>query len=311
MYKRQDRAPQEANSYQAIRIIEPFQLDLGQDKLDQTGGLGTLGFSRPIGTVRPVGITFKTFLQGLEGTSYTTVNKPPAGDLLRACGLLETFVTSNAAGVPEYSYAPAGRVQSQASQNIIAHIDGYDHRILGAMGNVNMLFVAATPVVAEWNFRGLLSTEATTVRGQPVGLPSATPQRWVGSGSVFVQSLNAVIENLSFNTGNRVYEQKASIALSGSGIFRVLITERAPGGSYDPEATGVTSFDFINAWRSSSGAVLFAQAGVAQGNRLTLVCSQAINNALTRQDKEGLAVFGIDWQAYERLGDDQFVIKFS
>lgn len=306
-----DRAPQETNSYQAIRLIEPFNIDLGQEVIEQTGGLNTLGFSRPYATVRPVGLTFRTFVQGLDSGSYTTNRKPPIGDLLRACGMLEVFTSSTAAGIPEYRYTPAGRVQSQTSQTMIPHIDGYEHRIVGAMGNVNFVYVGASPVIAEFNFRGILSTEASTARGNPTGLPTGAPPRWVGSGSVYIQSLSAVIENMNFNTGNRIFEQRASQALSGSGIAKILITERAPSGSFDPEATNASSFDFINEWRSTSGAVLRAQVGITQGNRFTLINSQAISKTLARQDKDGLAVFGVDYQAYERSGDDEYALIFD
>ena len=305
-----DRAPQETNSYQAIRTIEPFVLDLSQEVLEQTGGLNTLGFSRPFGTVRPVGISYKTFVQGTGGVSYSATVKPPAGDLIRSCGYLETFVSSNAQGRPMYSYKPLSRVQSQCSMTFVANVDGYEHRIIGAMGNVNFVGVAATPFVAEWNFRGQLSTEASTTRGTPVGLPTATPARWVGSGSVFVQSLAAVIENLNANTGNRIFEQRASNALSGSGIIKCLITERQPGGSVDPEATNAGSFDWVNVWRSSSGAQLYAQAGVAQGECFAIVSSQAVFKTLARQDKTGLATFGIGWNGYEVAGDDDIEFRF-
>lgn len=307
----QDALPQETTSGQAIRIIEPFQLDLGQEVLEQTGGLNTLGFSRPFGTVRPVGITFKTFLQGTTSVAtYSATIKPPCADLFRACGMLETFATSNSVGRPQYSYRPLSRVQSQASVTLVANVDGYEHRLIGCMGNVNIVGVAATPFVAEWNFRGQLSTEASTTRGTPVGLPTATPARWVGSGSVFVQSLAAVIENLNANTGNRIFEQRASNAQSGSGIIKCLITERQPGGSVDPEATNASSFDWVNVWRSSSGAQLYAQAGVAQGECFAIVSSQAVFKTLARQDKTGLAVFGIGWTGYEVSGDDDIEFRY-
>src|ERR1051325_3069862 len=306
-----ERLPQETNSGQAIRTIEPFQLDLGQEVLEQTGGLNTLGFSRPFGTVRPAGISFKTVIQGTTSTaSYSTAIKPPCADLFRACGMLETFVTSNAVGRPQWSYKPLSRVQSQCSVTLVANVDGYEHRLIGCMGNVNIVGVAATPFVAEWNFRGQLSTEASTTRGTPVGLPTVTPARWVGSGSVFVQSLAAVIENLNMNTGNTIFEQRASNAQSGSGIIKCLITERAPGGSVDPEATNASSYDWVNVWRSSSGALLYAQAGVAQGECFAIVSSQAVFKTLARQDKTGLATFGVGYNAYETLGDDDAELRF-
>lgn len=303
-----NRNPTEGNSGEAIRLLEPFQLDLTQENVEQIGGLGTLGFSRPIATARPAGITFRTFLQGVP-TSYSTALKPPLSALYRACGLLETFISSNAAGDPEYQYAPAGRVQSLCSVSLIANVDGHDTRMVGAMGNVNFIMVGASPVIAEFTMRGLLETEVATVRGTPTGLPTTTPPRWVGSGSVLVASLATNIENMNFNTNNRVFEQRASLALSGSGLVRILITERTPGGSFDPEVSNPTSLDWVHIWRSSSGSTIQANVGVDRGNRFSLVMSNAIPKTLAWQDKEGLAVFGSEYQAYESAGNDEYVIR--
>lgn len=305
-----NRNPIESNSGQAIRLLEPFNLDLGQDNIEQIGGLGTLGFSRPIATARPAGVTFRTFIQGVP-TSYSTALKPPAGELLRACGLLETFVSSNANGDPQYEYAPAGRVQSQCSVSMIANIDGQDTRFVGAMGNVNAILVGASPGIFEFTMRGILETEVATTRGTPVGLPSTTPPRWVGSGSIYVGSLQAVIENMNFNTNNKIFEQRASLALSGSGLVKILITERTPGGSFDPEVSNPTSLNWLGIWRSTSGAAITVNLGVDRGNRFTMVMSQAIPKSVAWQDKEGLAVFGIDYQAYESAGNDDYKLIFS
>lgn len=305
-----NRNPTGDNSYQTIRLIEPAQLDLGQENVEQIGGLGTLGFSRPIATARPAGVTWRTFFQGAP-TSYTTALKPPIGDVLRCCGMIETFISSNAAGDPEYQYAPAGRVQSQCGASIILNIDGQDTRMVGAMGNANFIMVGASPVIAEFTFRGLLETEVATVRGTPTGLPTTTPPRWVGSGSVLVDSLPANIENMNFNTNNRLFEQRASLALSGSGLVRVMITERTPGGSFDPEASNPSSLDWIHIWRSSSGAVVQANVGVERGNRLSLVMSSAIPKTLSWGDKEGLAIFATEYQAYEAgNGNNEFLLRF-
>lgn len=304
-----NRNPTGDNSYQTIRLLEPFQLDLTQEHVEQTGGLGTLGFSRPIATARPAGVTFRTFLQGVP-TSYSTALKPPVGDLLRACGMVESFISSNAAGDPEYQYAPAGRVQSLCSQSIIAHVDGRDTRMTGGMGNANLILVGASPGIFEFAFRGILETEVSTVRDNPTGLPTTTPPRWVGSGSIFVGSLQAVIENLNFNTNNRILEQRASVALSGSGLVRIILTERTPGGSFDPEVTDATSLDLLGTWRSTSGAAITVNIGTERGNRFTLVMSSAIPKTVQWADKEGLAIFQTEYQAYEVGGNDDYLLRF-
>ena len=300
-----DAAPQHTSSYQAIRMIDPFALDLGTEMVEVQAGALTRGMSRPIATVRPAGITFRTFVQGTAAVSYTASVKPPIGDLLRACGLQETF----AAAV--YTYAPATDVGSDRSVTIVAHQDGYEHRILGCQGNVNFIFKAGEPVVAEFNFRGMLSTEANTTRAAPTGLPSVVPPRWVGSGSVFVESLSADIENANFNTNNTVLEARASRANSATGISKVVITERAPGGSLDPEATEPGTFNFFPIWRSTSGFALRLQTGIDLFNRMSIISSRTVLKTVGWGDKSGMSIFNVDFQAYENSGDDEYQITFS
>ena len=303
-----DAAPQ-ATSYQAIRMIEPFKLDLSTEMLEQEAGLLTRGRSRPISTVRPIGVTFRTYVQGLDAKSYTATDKPPIGDLLRCCGLQETFASSNAAGQPEYRYDQATDVGSDFGLTIVAHQDGFEHRFVGARGNVNFIWQAAAPVIADFNFRGQLTTEASTTRTAPTGMPTVIPPRWIGSGTIFIGSLAANVENLNFNTNNTLFEQKASRASSASGIIAVWITQRSPGGSFDPEANSAS--DFFGAWRSTSGGVLRLQAGLTQSNRFTLVASQVIYKQVSWGDKEGMGIFSTDFEAYERNSDDSFRITFD
>ena len=89
-----DAAPQHTNSYQAMRMIDPFALDLGTEVVEVRAGALTRGMSRPIATVRPAGITFRTYVQGIDGTSYTATIKPPIGDALRACGMFAFGATA-------------------------------------------------------------------------------------------------------------------------------------------------------------------------------------------------------------------------
>lgn len=306
-----DAAPQHTSSYQAIRLTEPFALDLTQETVDVTGGNLSRGVGRPIGTVRPTGVTFKTYVHGLDSGSYTANRKPPIGDLLRSCGMWETFIASDANARPAYQYEFASDVGSDLSVTIVAHVDGYEHRFVGCRGNVNLVYGAAKPVVAEFSLRGQLTTEAATNRTGTVALPTQIPPRWVGSGTFFVESLASNVENLNFNTNNTVFEERASNASSGSGIIQVLLTQRQPGGSFDPEMSPPTSYDFFGIWRSTSGSVLRAQTGAGQGNRFTLTASQAVYRNGGWGDKSGMAIFNAEFQAAERNGQDEARLYFD
>ena len=309
-----DAVPQASNSYEAIRLIDPFVLDLGQDMVEVSGGNLSRGRSRPIATVRPTGITFRSYVHGItspaSGYIYTAAAKPALGDLFRACAMFETLETVGYAG-GRYRYAPSADVGSDSSVTIVAHQDGFEHRILGCRGNVNFIYQGSAPVIAEFNLRGMLSTEASTTRSAPTGLPTIVPPRWVGSGSIFVESLSGVVENLNLNTNNTVLEDRASNASSGSGITAIILTDRAPGGSFDPEATDPGTLNFFAQWRASSGAVLSVQTNVTTGNRFTLTASQVVFKKVSWGDKSGLSVFASDFEAYERSGQDEWNLVFD
>lgn len=304
-----DAAPSEANSNQAVRLVDPFDMDMGQEWIEVQPGNNTRGFNRALPTVRPIGVTFRSYLVGANAGSYSAAVKPPLADLFRACGLFETFISSNEFGRTEYRYAPAASVSSDLSGTIVAHHDGMDQRLVGARGNVNFLFSAAGPVIAEFNFRGILTTEAETARGT-ASFPEIIPPRWIDSGSILVTSFCLDAENLNLNTNNTLYEQRSPCAASGSGILQVIITERAPGGSFDPAATRTNTENTLAKWRSASESILHLNVGLDNGNRFQIVSSMMIYKSVGWGDKEGLSIFNTDYQVYQRAGNDEFMLRF-
>jgi hypothetical protein len=305
-----DAAPSEASSGNAIKIIDPPVVDATQEWIESTGGDQSLGYRQPIGTVRPIGVTFRSYVTGHNAGSYTAALKPPLGDVFRACGYQETFISSNAGGRPAYRYAPAASVESHLSASIVSHIDGYDQRLIGCRGNFNMIFSAAGPAIAEFTFRGQLTTEAETARGTPTHL-DVVPPRWIDSGSILVNSYFLDVENLNIQSNNTLLEQRASSAGSGSGILQVLITERAPGGSFDPYAMRTSSHDVISLWRSASGSVLQTNVGLTQGNRFSVVASNMVYKQAGLNDKSLVQVFAADFQLYQKATNDELMIEFS
>jgi len=307
-----DAAPTHTASYDGLRLVAPFTLDLGEDLIETQGGNLSRGRSRPMPAIKRSGVTFRCYVQGVDTLSYSAAVKPPIADVLRACGLYETLATSdNFASTPHYMYTPTNDVGSDTSVTIYAHQDGKEHRFTGARGNVNFIFAADAPVIAEFNFRGLLNSELEISRTAPVGFPTGTPPQWIDSGSILVGSYAIPVENLNFNTNNTIFEEPASVAKSASGILNVVITERAPGGSWDPEATFSASLDFFGAWRSASGSIMRLNCGIVQGNRFTIISSQMVQKKVAWGDKQGLSIFNTDFECYERTSDDQFVILFS
>lgn len=306
--------PNPANSYEAIRLVDPFTYEPGQDFAEVTGGSLSRGYMRPIATTRPAGVTFRTYVHGItspaSGVIYSANAKPPIGDLLRACGYQELFETAGYAG-GRYRYRQTADPSSDNAVSLLCHEDGFDHRLQGGRGNVNWIYLGATPVIAEFAFRAIQGTEAATIRAAPANLPTIVPPRWIGSGSIFVESLHAVVNNFNLATGNTIYEQPASIADSASGIIQCVITDRRPTGSMDPEVTNASTLDFFGQWRATSGAVLRLQTNVTTGNRFTTTASQMVVKTLGRGDATGMRLFNVGFEAYERNVDDTHEVLFD
>ncbi len=122
-----DADPTETQSFDAMKLIDPFTLDTTQEFVEITGGNLTRGMAQPIGTVRPIGVTFRSYMVGIAATeSYSATQKAPLADALRACGLFETFTASNADGEAEYRYDPGANVGSDTSVTIVVNQDGME-----------------------------------------------------------------------------------------------------------------------------------------------------------------------------------------
>src|SRR5512135_3542054 len=132
-----DAAPNDASSGNALKLVAPFTLDLAEDLIETQGGNLSRGRSRPIPAIKRSGVTFRTYVQGIDTSSFTASVKPPIADTLRACGLFEQFVSSGpdvAGGTPYYKYTPTNDVGSDTSITIVAHQDGFEHRLVGCRG---------------------------------------------------------------------------------------------------------------------------------------------------------------------------------
>ena len=340
-----DAAPQETDLYQQMRLLEPFRLTLGED-FEELGGTGSArGFSEGRVTGWTAEVTFRALIGGVKGNSYTAAVKPHLSAPLRACGCAERY---GSAGNGSYTYSPTIDPSSDESATIVAHQDGFDYRMVGCRGNANLTFVAGAPPVAEFSFRGILTTEATTTRSAPVrrdppnygarlygaGLYGGNfftvrPPRWVGSGSVHVGSVEAFrIDNLSFGTANEIFEQRSALPTSGSGVVKYWVTGRAPGGSFDAALrksgilygsgvygagayVGNDQAILLSRWRTGSDSVLRVVARERAGNSITLTTSRAVFKTLDGKDRGGAHVFGIGFQAYRRGEADQFSVVFD
>ena len=308
-----DATPNHTESGDALKLIDPWTLDIGQEFHEITGNINRSD-DAPILGIREAGINFRTYLNGIDALQYTALRKPPVHAALQACGLHEVLETTWETGTA-YTYIPTVDISSDKSVTVVAHIDGYEHRITGCKGNVNFIFGANAPVIAEFTLNGRLTTQATTARAVPSGLTTVVPPKWIGPASTVIDSVSCLnMESFNLNTNNTVEIERNVASTSDTGLRRVMITHRSPGGSMDPSAIDPGTHDVFDNFKLGTAARITLSVGSDVGNVVTLAISNAIYKSAGWDDKTGVGIWDVTYQAYQSTaaaGDENFKLSFQ
>lgn len=262
----------------------------------------TLSKLPPIPAGATATVSFSVELKG-KGTAYSATNKPEIGEYLKACGFSETVDTTT--GAEKVVYEPAS--EGVPSMTLGVYLDGIVLTVAGARGNVRFSGKVGEPVIAEFEFKGVwlgaqdtpLPTPAYDISNPPVCI----------AGSVQIDTYNPVITAFSFDMGNSV-EMRESIAAQ-NGYISALITARDPKGSFDPELTPVSTYDWFNKWRNGETASLSVQIGSSQYNRVKFNAPNIVFTDISEEDRNGILSATVDFALAMQSGDDELVITFD
>lgn len=308
-----DAAPQHTTSGDTLKVIDPWTLNIEQEFHELSGSINRSD-DAPILGVRQAGIQFRTYLNGIDTINFTAAAKPTVHAALQACGLYEELESSWEYG-NAYTYIPTVDISSDKTVTVVAHIDGYEHRITGCRGNVNLIFGANAPVIAEFDLTGRLTTQATTARAVPTGLTTLVPPKWIGPASTVIDSVSCLnMESFNLSTNNQIESELNMTADSEGGLSRVMIIRRAPGGSMDPTAIDPSTHDVFDNFKLGTPARISLSVGSDVGNVITLVMSNAIYKSAGWDDKTGVGIWDVTYQAYQSTaaaGDENFKLAFQ
>lgn len=162
-----------------------------------------------------------------------------ASVLLPACG----YVASGTVFKPE-SRAPDDSAGSTTTITIGAFIDGTHKKLAGAMGNFKIIAPSGRMATIEWEFKGVWQDMTDAAIIAPT-YPTALPIRF-GNGTITYNSVNQVVENVTFDAGNEVILRES--AATQAGYVSALITSRQPRITLNPEARLVADDDRYSFW---------------------------------------------------------------
>jgi len=226
---------------------------------------------------------------------------PEFGELLQACGMLETIVAGTSV-----TYTPAS--SSIPSLTMALYEDGMINKIWGARGDVKLVMNQGEPVMLHFVFTGadFSVTDGAFLSG--VSYLSTLPPAFLNA-QMTVDSYAALVQKLEMAIGNKVALRPD--ANQSSGNKSALITSRVPVMSMDPEKVLVATYDFYGKLRSGNEGAFTAQIGATAGNICTITAPKVQYTKIDEAARDGLRNLGIDCQLNRSSGDDEISLAFT
>jgi len=224
------------------------------------------------------------------------------GVLLNACGYLGVIVSSTSD-----TYKPVST--SQKSVTFYVYRDGLLHEINGARGDVQLVFQAGSPGMFKFTFRGLATTSLIDASIASPTVDSTTAAIVKAATFTVGGSYAAVIANLTMGLNNTFDMLDSVNATHGYGSCE--ITDRNPGGSFDPEQVLVSVNDFYSFWEDATSKALSIVIGSGAGEVCTITAPGMVARELNEGDRSGQMTFEIPFSLAENTGDDEISIAIT
>ncbi len=251
-------------------------------------------------------VAIKVPLRG-AGAVYTSSVKPKVGTLLRACGFQEAFTTTGGA---QYTYTP--RSTGFESISLYYNWDGLLYKLLGAFGNVNFVCNGGAIAMAEFTFDTLYAAPTDVATVLASGEPTVVhPILQSGAFQIGTENYAAPFKNINLNMNNTLtpsYDPSTA-----TGISAINLVNRAPNGSFDPDAVLKATFDWHSKWENGTLMDMSFQVGTAQYNRIKFSCPEVQSSGVKPGNRNDLGMFTVpfDLVSDTSAAEDELSVVFD
>lgn len=219
-------------------------------------------------------ITFDVYLKG-SGSAGTA---PEFGDALKACRMNETVAASTSV-----TYKPLVSETSVAS--VSYYEDGLLMAIAGAIGTVSFKGTVGEPIVASFEFTGLLVDPTDTALISSVTYDSTVPPALQNSTITLLGVTTGICKSLNFDLGNKISMRDSIAAASGyAGAFH---SDRRSTGSFEIEMPTIAAHDLWTKLKTPTTGVISNGAIGAAGNLVQLLANVGSLNKLSKGAQDG------------------------
>jgi hypothetical protein len=226
-----------------------------------------------------------------------------ASSLLPACSVVATSQT----------YTPRTSAPGSAVKTVtLAVYQGGRRKLLrGASGNARFVFKAGHRIAIEFSFTGVYTTQTDVAM-----LTSAASYGLMYKFAAATFTIGGVatpcMENLTIDLGNVLYPLPCPTATDGSGVGRVIVSERAVKGTMDPESRLVATEDVFGKWIDGTEEA-FSLTLVIGTDNIVFAGPKIQRTNVQEGDRSGVEIDQIDFQFNRdsQAGDDEFSITFD
>lgn len=256
------------------------------DKIDRNLQRSFLGTMPHLITREHVHMTFTTEIRG-DGAKLM--------DLFKSCGMAES------GGV----YTPIS--DSLDSVTLYAYFGGKLYKSLGVVGTFEVVLEAGEPGLINWDLFGLfkIPTDVGIVSG--TNYESKMPPI-VESSKFLMGTYAGIVQAINIAMNNEV-AQRLNVNASW-GVEGYVITDRAVGGSLNPEEVTEATNTFWADWRDGNSKVLTVTVGRTGGNKYSVVCPVVMYDSIGEGDRDGVRVYEAPISCHISSGNDELTISF-
>ncbi len=288
------------NTANALLVYNPRINPVG-DKVTRDPVRDSVSPSGGIIGSRYAELTFETEYYGGTGAGVA----PRYGDLLEACSATETIVASTSV-----TYKPNSLGTAAKSVSLYAYFDGRLHKLLGAIGNVELAITAGQPMRLRWTFRGLYSAPTSVSVPAPTFEAAVDAPPKAESLTFTYNALSTLVaRQLAINLGNQVANRPDVNAATG--IKGFVVTHRQGGGTITLESFPPSTYDVFADWVASTLRQLQFVIGTGAGKVLTVTAPKVMIDDIRQGEGDGVELFEVAFSLALNAGDDELSLALT
>lgn len=281
----------------AIQITEPTITPLAGGKVAHNYLRPELGASPSIPVNKNVVVSFAVALAG-AGAAGTV---PAYGPLLTACATAETINV----GVDVQYYPTSASAIDALSMYFFK--DGTLHKLLGARGNVLMIFPPNDIPHFKFDFIGLFVDPLAVANPTPTltAFKDPLPVNNTNTATFSLHGYTGVLETLELNLGNVIDPRDRP------GSNEVLRTDRQGSGSVSIESPALGVKNYFAAVTAETRAALQIIHGATAGNIVQIDAPKVQVEEPAYEDSQGLEILKLGLNLTPDAGDDEIKITIK